>query len=100
MTAILILTLTCLTFTGIYASDELNIPDGFNSPFWKNMGYKYNTTSHPECKYVTCDRDIYPTIGNIVHDVSGFKGVDLVKYQKPPLAKKTSRDNNVYLFHL
>ena len=101
MQAILILTLTCLTFTGIYASDELNvrcqspenclqlnIPDGFNSPFWKNMGYKYNTTSHPECKYVTCDRDIYPTIGNIVHDVSGFKGVDLVKYQKPPLAKK------------
>ena len=24
---------------------QLVIPDGFDSPFWKNMGYKYNRTS-------------------------------------------------------
>ena len=45
----------------------------------RECGRENHTTSHPECKYVTCDRDIYPTIGNIVHDVSGFK-VDLVIY--------------------
>ena len=47
------------------------------------MGYKYNLTTHPECAYVACDLNLYPQIGSIVHDVSGFKGVDLVKYQRP-----------------
>ena len=63
---------------------QLNIPGGFSSPFWKNMGYKYNTTAHPECKYVKCDRSVYPSEGSIIHDVSGYAGVDLIKYQKPP----------------
>ena len=48
------------------------------------MGYKYNTTAHPECKYVKCDRSVYPSEGSIIHDVSGYAGVDLIKYQKPP----------------
>ena len=47
------------------------------------MGYKYNLTTHPECAYVACDLNLYPQIGSVVHDVSGFKGVDLVKYQRP-----------------
>ena len=63
---------------------QLNIPGGFSSPFWKNMGYKYNTTEHPECSYVKCDMSVYPSEGSIIHDVSGYAGVDLIKYQKPP----------------
>jgi 2,5-diketo-D-gluconate reductase A len=69
---------------------QLNIPGGFDSPFWKSMGYKYNTTEHPECKYVKCDLNIYPHISSITHDVSGFKGVDLVKYGKPPVVVTTA----------
>lgn len=65
---------------------QLNIPHGFDSAFWKAMGYKYNTTEHPECAYIACDRAVYPHESSVTHDVSGYKGVDLVKYGKPPVS--------------
>ena len=69
---------------------QLNIPHGFDSAFWKSMGYKYNTTEHPECEYIECDRAVYPHESSTTHDVSGYKGVDLVKYGKPPVSASTT----------
>ena len=74
---------------------ELAIPGGFDSPFWKAMGYKYNQTTHPECLYYPCDHTKYPQKDpkGTVYNVSGFSGVNLYKYGKPPAAAALDFDS-------
>jgi hypothetical protein len=62
---------------------ELEIPNGFESPFWRDMGYKYNLKEHPECSYTSCSRSTYPVLQSTKQDVSGYKGVVLKKFGTP-----------------
>jgi len=63
---------------------EIDMADGFDSQFWKDQGYKYNTTAHPECAYEKCDRSVYPTKESS-KPVKGYTGVLQLKYGKPPM---------------
>ena len=57
--------------------------DGFDSQFWKDQGYKYNHSQHPECVVGKCDRGTYPTLESN-DPIPGYTGVAQVKYGKPP----------------
>jgi hypothetical protein len=61
---------------------QLNIPGGVDNPFWKANSYKYDPSKHPECSKTACGSE-YPQFESVIHDVQGFKGVDLVKYGIP-----------------
>ena len=62
---------------------EIDMADGFDSQFWKDQGYKYNHSQHPECVVGKCDRGTYPTLESN-DPIPGYTGVAQVKYGKPP----------------
>ena len=55
---------------------QLDIPGGYNSPFWAAMGYKYRP-DHPECSASMCDHSVYPYLNSTTDNVTG---VTLLKY--------------------